>query len=415
MPIEDVAGTVGELVRQGKVRFFGLSEAGVSNIRKAHAAHPVSALQSEYSLWERNLEADVIPALRELGIGLVPFAPLGRGFLTGAVKRAEEYPEGDFRRGDPRYQGEHYDANMAAAKTVNDHRDGAECDAGPGGARLAARQGRRHRADPRHQAPALSGGKSRRRRAGARRGRHAGARRGAGPGQGRRTALYDGHDGDDRPLGARPMSRCGDVYENRVTGEYAVVLRGSEDRGAGPGIVHLLARPGAAVVGEHFHPGIVERFTVLSGRLEARLDGRVLSLGPGQSAVAPAGVAHDWWNGSKTEEAHVLVEIAAAPGSGGDADRFEQLIGMLFGLANDGKVDRRGRPHVLQAAVIAEEFADVVVFTRPPPFVQRIALAVLSPLGRLMGYRAIDAAYCRPHGRVVPDPAVLAAAGLPAL
>ncbi|MET0599079.1 MAG: aldo/keto reductase [Mesorhizobium sp.] len=118
VPVEDVAGTVGELVRQGKVRFFGLSEAGVSNIRKAHAAHPVSALQSEYSLWERNLEADVIPALRELGIGLVPFAPLGRGFLTGAVKRAEEYPEGDFRRGDPRYQGEHYDANMAAAKTV---------------------------------------------------------------------------------------------------------------------------------------------------------------------------------------------------------------------------------------------------------------------------------------------------------
>jgi mannose-6-phosphate isomerase-like protein (cupin superfamily) len=211
------------------------------------------------------------------------------------------------------------------------------------------------------------------------------------------------------------MSRCGDVYENRVTGEYAVVLRGSEDRGSGPGIVHLLARPGAAVVGEHFHPGIVERFTVLSGRLEARLDGRELSLGPGQSAVAPAGVAHDWWNGSKTEEAHVLVEIAAAPGGGGDADRFEQLIGMLFGLANDGKVDRRGRPHMLQAAVIAEEFADVVVFTRPPPFVQRIALAVLSPLGRLMGYRAIDAAYCRPHGRVVPDPAVLAAAGLPAL
>ena len=85
---------------------------------------------------------------------------------------------------------------------------------------------------------------------------------------------------------------------------------------------------------------------MLSGRLEARLDGRELSLGPGQSAVAPAGVAHDWWNGSKTEEAHVLVEIAAAPGGGGDADRFELLIGMLFGLANDGKVDRRGRPHV---------------------------------------------------------------------
>jgi aryl-alcohol dehydrogenase-like predicted oxidoreductase len=120
VPIEEVAGTVGELVKEGKVRFFGLSEAGVANIRRAHAVHPVSALQSEYSLWERNLEADIIPVLRELGIGLVPFSPLGRGFLTGEVKRAEEYPEGDFRRGDPRYQGENFDANMRAAETVRE-------------------------------------------------------------------------------------------------------------------------------------------------------------------------------------------------------------------------------------------------------------------------------------------------------
>jgi len=120
VPMEEVAGTVGELVAAGKVRFFGLSEAGVANIRRAHAVHPVSALQSEYSLWERNLEADVLPAIRELGIGLVPFSPLGRGFLTGEVKRAEEYPEGDFRRGDPRYQGENFDANMRAAEVVRE-------------------------------------------------------------------------------------------------------------------------------------------------------------------------------------------------------------------------------------------------------------------------------------------------------
>ena len=120
VPIEAVAGTVGELVREGKVRFFGLSEAGVSNIRKAHAVHPVSAVQSEYSLWERNLEQDVIPALAELKIGLVPFSPLGRGFLTGAVKRAEDYPAEDYRRRDPRYQGANYDANVAAAQTVRD-------------------------------------------------------------------------------------------------------------------------------------------------------------------------------------------------------------------------------------------------------------------------------------------------------
>ncbi|HEY3269509.1 MAG TPA: aldo/keto reductase [Armatimonadota bacterium] len=119
-PMEDVAGAVGQLVAEGKVRFFGLSEAGVANIRRAHAVHPVSALQSEYSLWERNLEADVLPAIRELGIGLVPFSPLGRGFLTGEVKRAEEYPEGDFRRGDPRYQGENFDANTRAAEAVRD-------------------------------------------------------------------------------------------------------------------------------------------------------------------------------------------------------------------------------------------------------------------------------------------------------
>jgi aryl-alcohol dehydrogenase-like predicted oxidoreductase len=120
VPIEDVAGTVGELVRRGKVRFFGLSEAGIANIRRAHAVFPVSALQSEYSLWERNLEADIIPLLRELGIGLVPFSPLGRGFLTGAVKRAEDYPKDDYRHGDPRFQGENFDANMRAAGVVNE-------------------------------------------------------------------------------------------------------------------------------------------------------------------------------------------------------------------------------------------------------------------------------------------------------
>ena len=120
VPIEDVAGTVGDLIREGKVLFFGLSEAGAANIRRAHAEQPLSALQSEYSLWERNLEADVLPVLRELGIGLVPFSPLGRGFLTGEVKRAEEYPEGDYRRNDPRYQGDNFDANMQAAAIVRE-------------------------------------------------------------------------------------------------------------------------------------------------------------------------------------------------------------------------------------------------------------------------------------------------------
>jgi aryl-alcohol dehydrogenase-like predicted oxidoreductase len=118
VPIEETVGAMAELVREGKVRFLGLSEAGEKTIRCAHAVHPISALQSEYSLWERNLEQHIIPLLRELDIGLVPFAPLGRGFLTGSVKRAEEYSEGDFRRNDPRYQGENFDANMRAAESV---------------------------------------------------------------------------------------------------------------------------------------------------------------------------------------------------------------------------------------------------------------------------------------------------------
>lgn len=121
VPIEDVAGTVGELVKAGKVKYFGLSEAGVSIIRRAHAVHPVCALQSEYSLWERNLEADIIPTLRELKIGLVPFSPLGRGFLTDAAKPATDYSEGDFRReSDPRLQGTNFDANLRATVFFRD-------------------------------------------------------------------------------------------------------------------------------------------------------------------------------------------------------------------------------------------------------------------------------------------------------
>jgi len=120
VPIEDVVGTMATLIEQGKVRYLGLSEAGESNIRRAHATHPITALQSEYSLWERNLEPQIMGVLRELGIGLVPFSPLGRGFLTGVVKRAEEYPEDDFRHDDPRLQGDNFDANVKAASIVKD-------------------------------------------------------------------------------------------------------------------------------------------------------------------------------------------------------------------------------------------------------------------------------------------------------
>ena len=119
VPIEDTVGAMAQLVKQGKVRYLGLSEAGVQNIRRAHAVHPISALQSEYSLWERNLEAEIIPLLRELGIGLVPYSPLGRGFLTGKAPRLEATTEVDFRRQDPRFQGENYDRNLQLVEVVS--------------------------------------------------------------------------------------------------------------------------------------------------------------------------------------------------------------------------------------------------------------------------------------------------------
>ncbi|MEJ1970586.1 MAG: aldo/keto reductase [Rhizomicrobium sp.] len=121
VPIEDVAGTVKDLIAEGKVLHFGLSEAGEKTIRRAHAVQPVSALQSEYSIWERGIEDHIIPALDELGIGLVPFSPLGRGFLTGEAKRAEDYAPNDFRaQNDPRLQGGNFDANLRIAELVRE-------------------------------------------------------------------------------------------------------------------------------------------------------------------------------------------------------------------------------------------------------------------------------------------------------
>jgi aryl-alcohol dehydrogenase-like predicted oxidoreductase len=126
VPIEDVVGTLADLKREGKILGLGLSEAGADTLRRAHATHPIDALQSEWSLWERTIETDILPLVRELGIGFVPYSPLGRGFLAGTAKRAEELPDGDYRKTDPRYQGANYDANMAvvaAVKQVADRHD----------------------------------------------------------------------------------------------------------------------------------------------------------------------------------------------------------------------------------------------------------------------------------------------------
>ncbi|RIY00014.1 aldo/keto reductase [Aureimonas flava] len=118
VPIEDTVGEMGRLVEEGKVRFLGLSEAGSDTIRRAHATHPIAALQTEYSLWSRDPEAAILPLLRELGIGFVPYSPLGRGFLTGRFQKPEDLPDDDFRKGSPRFSGENFARNLKLVDTV---------------------------------------------------------------------------------------------------------------------------------------------------------------------------------------------------------------------------------------------------------------------------------------------------------
>ncbi len=130
VPIEETVGAMASLVEGGKVRYLGLSEAGAQTIRRAHAVHPISALQSEYSLWTRDPEPEVLPTLRELDIGLVAYSPLGRGFLTGRFKSPDDFPEGDFRRNNPRFQGENFYANLRLVERVNELAREHSCTAG---------------------------------------------------------------------------------------------------------------------------------------------------------------------------------------------------------------------------------------------------------------------------------------------
>ncbi|MEJ2478399.1 MAG: aldo/keto reductase, partial [Desulfobacterales bacterium] len=130
VPIEETVGAMAELVTAGKVRYIGLSEAGPQTIRRAHAVHPISALQTEYSLWSREPEAEILPTLRELGIGLVPYSPLGRGFLTGRFKRYEDLPADDYRRHSPRFQGENFAKNLELVERVKQMAAGKGVSAG---------------------------------------------------------------------------------------------------------------------------------------------------------------------------------------------------------------------------------------------------------------------------------------------
>jgi aryl-alcohol dehydrogenase-like predicted oxidoreductase len=119
-PIEDTVGAMAELVQAGKVRYLGLSEAAPETIRRAHAVHPITALQTEYSLWSRDPEDEVLPTIRELGIGFVAYSPLGRGFLSGQFRRFEDLPEGDYRRFSPRFQGENFEKNLQLVQRVEE-------------------------------------------------------------------------------------------------------------------------------------------------------------------------------------------------------------------------------------------------------------------------------------------------------
>jgi hypothetical protein len=192
-----------------------------------------------------------------------------------------------------------------------------------------------------------------------------------------------------------------------VTGERAVVLHGDVDGGGLPGLVHLIVRPSGAVVGEHVHPGMDERFRVVSGQLRTRINASEAELGPGEEALAAAGVPHDWWNAGDTP-ASVIVELSPAAG----LTRFEVMIATLFGLANRGQTNAKGLPSPLQLALTASEFSDVIRMTKPPAAIQRAAFTVLGAVARRRGMRPTYPELLAPHATVEPDPGILAAAGL---
>ncbi len=185
VPIEETVGAMAELVEQGKVAHLGLSEAAPETVRRAHATHPIAALQTEYSLWSRDPEDELLPTVRELGIGFVAYSPLGRGFLTGRFKSVDDLPEDDFRRVNPRFEGENFDRNLELVKRMEEIAAEKGVAAGQLALAWVLAQGRRHRPDPGHQARRVpgaerGGGGDRARRRGSapdRRGRAGGRRR----------------------------------------------------------------------------------------------------------------------------------------------------------------------------------------------------------------------------------------------
>jgi quercetin dioxygenase-like cupin family protein len=187
------------------------------------------------------------------------------------------------------------------------------------------------------------------------------------------------HPEPDGPPDRTPIE-IGEVWENPVTRERATILERPWDNSAGRATAELTALVGARVVGEHRHPALVERFTVLEGELTVKRDGRISILHQGETAVIEPGVWHDWWNAGECD-ARARVEIT--PG-----ERFVHMIETFFGLARLGHTDARGMPSPLQLALTAREFSDVVVFRSPPLAVQRAIFGTLAPIARWRGYRA---------------------------
>jgi quercetin dioxygenase-like cupin family protein len=187
------------------------------------------------------------------------------------------------------------------------------------------------------------------------------------------------HPDPNGPPDLTPI-QVGDVLEHPVTRERATTLELPWKNPEGRASAELTALVGARVAGEHRHPAIVERFTVLAGELSVKRDGHESVLREGESAVIEPGVWHDWWNGGD-QDARVRVEVT--PG-----ERFAHMIETLFGLAQLGHTNSKGMPHPLQLALFATEFSDVIVFRSPPPALQRAIFGALAPIARRRGYRA---------------------------
>jgi mannose-6-phosphate isomerase-like protein (cupin superfamily) len=200
--------------------------------------------------------------------------------------------------------------------------------------------------------------------------------------------------------------KAGDELENPVTGERAVVRSGSEDTNGEYVLTDLFVRPGGRVALPHLHPALTETFEVVAGRIDFVRDGERSTAGPGQKVSIPPGTVHDWWNDGGAD-AHVRVEVRG-PGTA----RFELLIETFWGLARDGKTNDKGAPNPLRLAVIAREFADVLVVAKPPPLVQKIVFGALAPIGRVLGYRAIHPEYSPAEiARSRPNPSSRGRAG----